>query len=87
MTLRSYAKRISVNEDTVKTWKYAADVAVLAGQHFEKLAGQVKHLAAIHAAPETTWPEMTGRILSPVFHYAQAACGGHARLFFDPFVR
>jgi hypothetical protein len=54
MTLRAYAERIGENEDTVKTWKYAADVAVLAGQHFEDLTGYGKHLAAIHAAPEDT---------------------------------
>lgn len=31
---RAYAERIGVNENTVKTWKYAADVAVLGAQHF-----------------------------------------------------
>lgn len=53
---RAYAaERIGVKEDTVKTWKLAAEVAVLAGQHFVDLKDHMKHLVAIHAAPQETW--------------------------------
>lgn len=51
-TLRAYAERIGVNEETVSTWKRAADVAVLTGQDFATLTEHMRHLVAIHAAPQ-----------------------------------
>ena len=51
MTLRSYAERIDVNENTVQMWKKAADVAVVLKHDFSELTGYMKYLSAIHAAP------------------------------------
>jgi hypothetical protein len=62
MTLRAYAERIGVSEDTVTKWKHAADVAVSLGGDFESLTGHMKHLAAIHAAPVAV---LTGQDFEP----------------------
>ncbi len=55
MTLRAYADRIGVNEQTVHHWKHAAEVAVIGADNFSKLTGKIEHLVAIHAAPKETW--------------------------------
>lgn len=63
MTLRAYAERISVNEDTATKWKHTAEVAVSSGGDFDKLSGYMRHLAVIHAAPQETWKTWVARTL------------------------
>ena len=72
MTLRAYAEPIGVNEQTVHTWKKAAEVAVMTGHNFAEITDCLRHLAAIHAAPEATWQSYNRD--NPFFHYAPAAC-------------
>jgi len=63
MTLRAYAERIGVSEDTVQAWKWAADVAVLSGQDFAALLDYMRHLSLIHAAPKETWGKWVEQLL------------------------
>jgi hypothetical protein len=64
MTLRAYAEQIGKPEDTVLTWKHAAEVAVLTGQDWKELTRYMHHLSYIHATPEEEWADWVERLLS-----------------------
>jgi hypothetical protein len=63
MTLRDYAEQIHENEQTVLQWKYAAEVAVLSGQHCVTLTEYMRHLSLIHSTSQATWSAWVSRLL------------------------
>lgn len=78
--LSAYAEKVGKDESFIRQLRSAAKVAVKVGLESEvSLSDKAKHLAAIHALPETCWPAAVELMLAGEWTAKETADRGQAR--------